>query len=465
MTEQDKEDSLDNLRKRLNHLGDIIDDISDPEESDPEESNSEEEDDDEMLNFGIDSSDPDDKEDNISPVSDSILSKHLLSFGDARKEVEDDIADDDVQEDTAPEDNTSDDNTLDDTAPEDDDFESELPVFLQDEPPNRNKGDYIKWALCHNQTEEYLVKEGFNPNTVRLMALELEKQGYRKRPPKYSKSIQKSQEDEDEMTSNKNLETANNKNKQIQPKKKDKTMQVFSKGAPPEAIIDSIKFPGIFDGREVFFENGMKFGLSVAILGIRMAQELSNLGVSQVKPLIDMTKSMREGEALAAKNAASEAAMEASGLTAQQIGPLMQQVNQKLGQLDSKPSTGNEKDPMKAMMVRTMEPVMKNIMSQMFPGGAAMADMMGSGVAGWTKSNPSQSQENAGQENTGRENTASQGFTKKNQESEEIDNILDNEEDSDSGSEQQLPNSLHQTTDTDEDGSYEDLDDLGHEFD
>lgn len=134
-------------------------------------------------------------------------------------------------------------------------------------------------------------------------------------------------------------------------------LPIFAKGAPPEAIIEAIEVPDVSNGMGYPFEQGIKFGMSLVTLGIRMAQELSGIGVMQAKPLLDMAKSMREGESLAAKNAAGEAAMEAAGMVQQSIMPA-------LANLQSKAGAGE--DPVKGMMVRTMEPIMNKIMGGMF---------------------------------------------------------------------------------------------------
>lgn len=157
-------------------------------------------------------------------------------------------------------------------------------------------------------------------------------------------------------------------------------LPVFAKGSPIEALIDHYaKLPNLEDGRGDIFENGMKFGLSVAVLGIRMAQELSGIGVQQAKPLLDMAKSMREGEAMAAKNSASEAATEAAGMVYQQIAPVLSMLSKQ-----SHETNVPAGDPMKAMMVRTMEPIMQGLMSKVLPGLALPPGGQKQITEGWT---------------------------------------------------------------------------------
>lgn len=244
----------------------------------------------------------------------------------------------------------------DDTKPEDeegiepdeeggDDLPPE-PAFLKDEPPDpaKQKTMFVKWCLMHGKSEEELVAEGANPGTVRVCAQELEKDGYRERPKKPPK---------DTTTA-----VAASPGKGI---------QIFARGSPPEALIDSLNIP--IPGGEVF-QKGMKFGASMIVLGVRVAQELSSLGIGQAKPVMDMAREMRSGEAAAAKGAATEAAMMAASEVGANILPHLANIGK-----------GSEADPMKSMMVRTMEPLITRMMSKMIPGGGAVAPEL----PGWSR--------------------------------------------------------------------------------
>lgn len=59
--------------------------------------------------------------------------------------------------------------------------ESDIPDFLQEEPP-KGRTSYVKWALMHGKTEEELISESYNLGVIRVAAAELEKAGFRKRP-------------------------------------------------------------------------------------------------------------------------------------------------------------------------------------------------------------------------------------------------------------------------------------------
>lgn len=213
----------------------------------------------------------------------------------------------------------------------------------------------VEMKLAAGATREELIAEGYNKNTVRTVASEMKTKSGSRKP--VGKAVAK---------------TASG-------------MPAYAKGAPPELIIDAVKIPDLSDGQGAPFESGMKFGLSIAVLGIRMAQELSGIGVQQAKPLIDMAKSMREGEAVAAKTAAEDAAAETAALVQSNLSPL-------LASLAKNAPVSTSGDPMKDMMSRVMEPVMTRVMSGMIggllPGGAVSTEdsnprLPGPGVSGW----------------------------------------------------------------------------------
>lgn len=195
------------------------------------------------------------------------------------------------------------------------------------------RGQIEQLALSGASQEEAIAK-GFNKRSVQTIYSDLRSKGTIKRGPRMRSSRQDSQ----------SLDG----------------LRIFAKGSPPEAIISAIQVPDVTNGQGVTFEQGMKFGLSIAVLGIRMAQELSGIGVQQAKPLIDMAKSMREGENAAAKSAAGEAALEAAGLVKESLMPTLMNLQQGIAPVA--PSG----DPMKAMMARQMEPIFGKLMSGMF---------------------------------------------------------------------------------------------------
>lgn len=225
---------------------------------------------------------------------------------------------------------------------------AEVAVTKKEEEESLSIRKEVEKRLMEGATRDELVAEGFNKNTVRTVASEVKAKLHT------NKAIGKPLVARGEG------------------------IPVTAKGVPPEVIIENIVVPDISDGGGFVFEQGMKFGMSVVTLGIRMAQELSGIGVMQAKPLLDMAKSMREGEAMAAKNAAGEAAMEAAGLMSSQMMPILTSLSQ---------ATPAGVDPMKAMMARMMEPIMSNMMGGMFgrllPGTQAPQITQGQDVGNW----------------------------------------------------------------------------------
>lgn len=223
----------------------------------------------------------------------------------------------------------------------------QLPPYMQEEPPE-GKVNIIKWSLLHGATEEDLKADpSHNSRTVDICAQELEKEGLRKRPPKPPKEPPGSK-----------IQTTNQAGKGT---------QVFAKGSPPEALIEGMDLP-VVDGQIVGFESGMKFGAKMVVMGVRIAQELSALGIQQVKPLIELARDARSGEEAAAKNAATEAAVSAAAMIQQNLTPYLANM--------TKPAEAN---PMQGMMVRTMEPIIQRLMGGLIPGmGPQQAQ-------GWTR--------------------------------------------------------------------------------
>ena len=219
----------------------------------------------------------------------------------------------------------------------------------------KTKGKLIEEGLLGGVSEEELVAQGFNAGSVRIIAFDLEKAGKRKRPVKAKEP--------------KELKTRG-----------EPRMQVFAKGSPPEVLVQAIGIPGQVDPG---FESGMKFGMSTLIAGVRIAQELSNIGVQQARPLIEMAKDMRSGEAMAAKTAALEAAADAAGQVQQNIAPFLTGMDARMAGLEKIPRGEN---PLRDMMARMMEPVMQGMMSKMMPGmmgGPGMPGPQQGPAPGW----------------------------------------------------------------------------------
>ena len=226
--------------------------------------------------------------------------------------------------------------------------EKKLPAFMMEDEPTGQE-DKAKYWLLREPTlsdEDIASAKNINVNTVRIARSHLARDGYIKKERKPPGAKGKTPP-----------------GTSITSQAPKGTLQVFAKGSPPEAIIDNIHIPAI-DGQSESFETGMKFGMSTIVLAVRLMQELSVISAQQVKPLIDMTRSVREGEGAAFKSGADEAAMKAATAMGATIMPIMSEMQATVANA----AKSSEADPMKAMMVRTMEPLMKNMMGGLVPG-------------------------------------------------------------------------------------------------
>ena len=236
--------------------------------------------------------------------------------------------------------------------------EEPVPVYKQENVPS-GKVDQVMWYAFRGKSRKELEHTPYNfkPGTIRvafnkLMGLE---------PGWVETQPQTAIEAESKITKQMTTMQA-------------KSTQVFAKGSPPEAIIESISIPMI-DGQSQGFEQGMKFGMTQLVLAVRIMQDLSSISLQQVKPLIDMTRSVREGEQAAFKGGADEAAMKAAQAMGSTIMPIMSDMQTTIANLGK----SSEADPMKSMMVRTMEPLMKRMMGGLIPGAAEEPP------SGWSK--------------------------------------------------------------------------------
>jgi hypothetical protein len=87
------------------------------------------------------------------------------------------------------------------------------------------------------------------------------------------------------------------------------TTAVAKKGQSPlEQIIKELELPKLADGQAEVFDHGVHYGIRSVLVGVRVAQELSAMGVQQATPIIKMAQEMRMSESEAAKTVASELA-------------------------------------------------------------------------------------------------------------------------------------------------------------
>lgn len=215
----------------------------------------------------------------------------------------------------------------------------------------KGKKKQIWDLLLDGISEEDLSKEpyNFNKKTIGIVAWELNKAGLRQRPSKKHKDkptgMVKGTEGGLPVT----------------------TPPTAIKASSPEALIDTLVVPT--DGQKVDLADGIKVGLSLAVLGVRMAQELSAIGVQQARPLVAMAREMRAGEEAAARMASKETAYEMSGRIQDYITPALNELGEMIAQ-QSAPARPAGPNPIQEMMARVVEPVFQNLISSLIPGAA-----------------------------------------------------------------------------------------------
>lgn len=229
----------------------------------------------------------------------------------------------------------------------------------QDRPDDRaNQSEQIQAALLAGSTREELVEAGFNKNSVRTIASQLKTKGRWpvKKPPSGLVKV-----DEPPL----------------------RTMQPYTKGSPPEALIQNITIP--IDGSETF-EAGMKFGMTAIVLGVRISQELAAAGIQQVKPLIELSRESRRGEAEAAKSSASAAAEEVGERLIGAMGPVIEDMSARIDALgeEKKTAVQSPSGDMAQFRKAYVEPLMNQMMKTLLPGVFGSQDQ-GNTPSGWTR--------------------------------------------------------------------------------
>jgi len=126
------------------------------------------------------------------------------------------------------------------------------------------------------------------------------------------------------------------------------------KEQPLEAIVENIEFPTM-NCRE--FKRTARFVLSLVVLGVRLTQELSTIGIQQGKPVIEMAKEMRHSE-----NQAAQA-------LAEQIASNMALGNRELLNAEKQQSAGST-NPMEQLMADMMRQPLTQMISKVM--GASM---------------------------------------------------------------------------------------------
>ena len=224
--------------------------------------------------------------------------------------------------------------------------EEQVPPYLRENLPD-GKANQVKWYLVRDKSPKEIAEMGYNTGTIRIARSELIKLGVisRDTPPPPDKPGKEP--------------------KDLVIKPYPTNVGPRYSATSPEALISTIKLPG--EKAELAeYEMGLKAGAGLVVMGVRIAQELTAIAISQARPVMDMAKTMREGEALAAKSAAMEAANMAAAQVGNDLAPYLAEIGKA-----SKPSSGGA-NPMQDMMMRTMgnamEPIMAGVMSKMVPG-------------------------------------------------------------------------------------------------
>ena len=139
------------------------------------------------------------------------------------------------------------------------------------------------------------------------------------------------------------------------------------KQSPLEQLIGELRLPVMVDGQAEIFDSGVEYGVRSVLVGVRVAQELSAMGVQQAVPIIKMAQEMRESEGQAAKIIASELA----GATLEGNRDLKAALQQLGNQIQT-----SGPNPMASMMSGVMQPVLGQVMQQL------MGSFMGQGMPG-----------------------------------------------------------------------------------
>jgi len=126
-----------------------------------------------------------------------------------------------------------------------------------------------------------------------------------------------------------------------------------------EALIKGLHLPRLQDGQTRIFDAGVEYGVRSILVGVRVAQELSAMGVQQAVPIIKMAQEMRESEGQAAKIIAAELA-EATIEGNKDLRATIQQFGQQM--------TMASPNPFASMMAGLMQPVLSQTMGRMMKG-------------------------------------------------------------------------------------------------
>lgn len=155
----------------------------------------------------------------------------------------------------------------------------------KEEPNSMGKRDEIRTLFLQGNTQKEIVEAGYAKSTVSEVKAEMEERG------------------ELPLTSD---------NRRLVPLRE----------LPLEAIVENIEFPDV-SCRD--FKKTARFVLSLVVLGVRLTQELSTIGIQQGKPVIEMAKEMRQSEYQAAQALAEQIAANMAQANTELLSAIRQQ--------------------------------------------------------------------------------------------------------------------------------------------
>lgn len=129
-----------------------------------------------------------------------------------------------------------------------------------------------------------------------------------------------------------------------------------TKPMPVEALMKDLTLPPMVDGTRYIFDSGVEYGMKSILIGVRVAQELSKMGIDQAGPIIRMAQEMRQTEGQVAK----ETGLAMGGEIAGRLFDFMDQ------RLPQKADIAQSPKPFEGLMARTMETMINRMTGQMF---------------------------------------------------------------------------------------------------
>jgi len=131
---------------------------------------------------------------------------------------------------------------------------------------------------------------------------------------------------------------------------------------PIEEITKWMKLPEVTDGNKAAFDSGVDYATRMIIGGVRIAQELSRMGVAQASPIIKMAQEMDRAKGESARDAGAAAAEEMAQQLVGYLGPKFDQLGE--AAKPQKVDIATVKNPMGGVMARNMERIVDRMFDQ-----------------------------------------------------------------------------------------------------